>query len=413
MDTLRSPRLRKILVPVLVALGITGAGFGAHKALAAKKPVVSYDTAAVEQGAVAAKVTATGTLSALVTVQVGSQVSGRVKELDADFNSPVKKGQVLAVIDPELFQASLEQQRANAVAASGSLAKAKAQVENTKAAYDRAELLANQGLVSQADVETAKTAYQSALADVQAASGQVAQANASLHQASINLQYTKIVSPVDGTVISRNVDVGQTVAAALQAPTLFTIAQDLKKMQVDTSVSESDVGKLQPGMKATFTVDAFPGETFQGEVREIRNAATTVQNVVTYDAVIDVENADLKLRPGMTANVTFTYAEADDAVLVPNAALRYHPADAAAAPARRAKTADAAKPDEKVVYVLRGGTAVPVTVHTGITDGSATQLVDAELQPGDRVVVDASGAAAQSKRPAGGGNAMRGMGRLL
>ncbi len=191
--------------------------------------------------------TATGTLSALVTVQVGSQVSGRVKELDANFNSTVKKGDVLAVIDPELFQASLEQAQANVAAAAGSLARARAQLVNAKTQYEREQDLAKQGLVAEADVDTAKAAADSAAADVQAGQGQVAQATAGLHQAQINLAYTKIVSPVDGTVISRNVDVGQTVAAALQAPTLFTIAQDLKKMQVDTSVAESDVGKLQPG----------------------------------------------------------------------------------------------------------------------------------------------------------------------
>jgi HlyD family secretion protein len=419
MSPTKSSRIRKLLVPILVVTMLGGAGFGARQALANKKPVVDYQTAAVEQGAVAARVTATGTLSALVTVQVGSQVSGRVKELNANFNSTVKKGDVLAVIDPELFQASLEQAQANVAAASGSLAKARAQLVNMKAQYQRAQDLVKQGLVAEADVDTAKAASESAAADVQAAQGQVAQANAGLHQAQINLQYTKIVSPVDGTVISRNVDVGQTVAAALQAPTLFTIAQDLTAMQVDTSVSESDVGKLSAGMKATFTVDAYPGQKFEGKVREIRNAATTLQNVVTYDAVIDVANGDLRLRPGMTANVTFTYAEADDALLVPNAALRFHPAEAAPAAGKKRAPSGDAPPVEKAVYVLRNGQPARVAIKAGISDGSETQALESTLSPGDKVIIDGGSANANNANTAAkgggapGGNAMRGMGKML
>jgi HlyD family secretion protein len=414
MSPIKISRVRKLLVPVLVAVALGGAGLGARQAFANKKPVADYQTVAVQEGSVAARVTATGTLSALVTVQVGSQVSGRVKELDANFNSTVKKGDVLALIDPELFQASLEQAQANVSAANGTVAKARAQLVNAKAQYERTQELVKQGLVAQADVDTAKAAADSAAADVQASLGQVAQATAGLHQAQINLQYTRIVSPVDGTVISRSVDVGQTVAAALQAPTLFTIAQDLRQMQVDTSVSESDVGKLQAGMKATFTVDAYPGEKFEGKVREIRNAATTLQNVVTYDAVIDVTNQDLKLRPGMTANVTFTYAQADDAVLVPNAALRYHPAESTpTAPVK--KNAEAA-PVEKAVYILRAGQPIEVAITAGITDGTDTQAVGAQLSPGDRVIVDggAAGATSQAnKAQNANSNAMRGMGRML
>ncbi|HEY4117115.1 MAG TPA: efflux RND transporter periplasmic adaptor subunit [Byssovorax sp.] len=401
------PRLRKVLVPLLVALAIGGAGAGAKAALADKTPAVHYQTVAVGRSDVVAKVTATGTVSALVTVQVGTQVSGRVKELDADWNTTVKKGQVLALIDPELFQASVEQARANVAASVGSLAKAKAQVENAQAQFDRATGLSREGLVSQADVDTAKATLRSAQADVAAAQGSVAQAQASAHQAEINLGYTKIVSPVDGTVISRTVDVGQTVAAALQAPTLFTIAQDLKKMQVDTSVAESDVGKLQPGMKATFTVDAFPGERFVGAVREIRNAATTLQNVVTYDAVLDVENPNLELRPGMTANVAFTYAESDGATTVPNAALRFHPA-ADAAPA-----AVGAAPSDKAVYVLRDGAPVRVAIHAGITDGAATEVVGDALAANDRVIVDGAGAAAAPRAQGAPGGGSRGMGKMF
>ncbi|HEY6098021.1 MAG TPA: efflux RND transporter periplasmic adaptor subunit, partial [Anaeromyxobacter sp.] len=262
---------------------------------------LSFETARVDRGRIVAKVTATGTLSALVTVQVGSQVSGRIASLDADFNSPVRKGQVIARIDPQLFQAAVEQARANAVAAQGNLAKAKAQALDAERQLERARTLAERRLVAPADLDTAQAGADAAKASVQAAEGTLAQARAGLNQAEVNLAFTRIVSPTDGVVISRNVDVGQTVAASLQAPTLFVIAEDLGKMQVDTSVAEADVGRLQAGMPASFTVDAFPGEVFRGTVRQVRNAPQTVQNVVTYDAVVDVSNPDLKLKPGMTA----------------------------------------------------------------------------------------------------------------
>ncbi len=268
---------------------------------------------------------------------------------------------------------------------------------------------------------------------MRASEGSVAQAKAALHQAEVNLAYTRILSPTSGVVISRNVDVGQTVAASLQAPTLFVIAEDLSKMQVDTSVAEGDVGRLRDGMKATFTVDAFPDEVFEGRVRQIRNAATTTSNVVTYDAVVDVSNPDLKLRPGMTANVTFIYAEVDDALRVPNAGLRFRPTPSqlavwgggaaggegreqaggakrdggagtalAAEPGKgRAPAADEkAAPDRRTVYVSTPAAVRAVRIRTGITDGSYTQVVEGELSPGEQVVTDAPGG--------GGGRRMTG-----
>ncbi len=289
------------------------------------QPALRYETVTVDQGQVVAKVTATGTLSALVTVQVGSQVSGRIQQIFVDFNSPVKKGQLIAKIDPQLFEAAVEQARANYVAARGNLAKAQAQAVDAERQYRRARALAERQLIAQAEVDTAQTNANAAQAQVKVAEGSVEQARAALHQAEVNLAYTNIISPTNGVVISRNVDVGQTVAASLQAPTLFLIAEDLAKMQVDTSVAEADVGRLWAGMTASFTIDAYPNERFTGRVRQIRNAPQTVQNVVTYDAVIDVDNAELKLRPGMTANVTFVYAERANVMRVPNAALRFRP----------------------------------------------------------------------------------------
>jgi HlyD family secretion protein len=346
-----------------------------------------YETVKVDRGRIVAKVTASGTLSALVTVQVGTQVSGRIQDLYVDFNSPVHKGQVLAKIDPQFFKAAVEQAKANLTAAQGNLAKSKAQAADAHRQYTRSKLLLDEGqLIAQSDVDTAGANMEAADAAVQAMQGEVEQAKAALYQAEVNLGYTTIASSIDGTVISRNVDVGQTVAASLQAPTLFTIAQDLKKMQVDTNVSEADVGKLSAGMRTSFGVDAFPGETFKGTIRQIRNAPQSVQNVVTYDAVIDVDNPDLKLRPGMTANVTFTYAEKDDALKFPNAALRFRP------PAEIASKAPRPERDRRILWVLRDGQPVPVSVRTGLSDGSVTEIAEGDVKEGDALVTEAANA---------------------
>jgi len=414
---------------------------------------LSYETAKVDRGRIIAKVTATGTLSPLVTVQVGSQVSGRILALYVDFNSPVKKGEVIARIDPQFFQAEVQQAKANLSAAQGNLTKSRAQAKDSQLQYERAEALAKQNLVAQADLDTAKATADGAVATVTASEGAVEQARASLNQAQINLAYTTIVSPTDGMVISRNVDVGQTVAASLQAPTLFTIAEDLRKMQVDSSVAEADVGKLSPGMEASFFVDAYPSERFTGKVRQIRNAPQTIQNVVTYDAVLDVSNPDLKLKPGMTANITFITSERDDVLRVPNAALRFRPPPEMLASLSKgdgktggdnasAQTGDArgagggaagggrrgggggergaggfgaggtdgrpTAPDRKTVWVLREGKPVPVRFKAGVSDGSLTEVAEGELSPGDRVITGVSGDSTRSNPAQGaGGGAFR------
>jgi HlyD family secretion protein len=395
---------RRILV-VVAAFAVVAAGVGAWRWRAgSQKPKFQVDTAQLANGRIIAKVTATGTLSAIVTVQVGSQVSGRIAALYADFNSAVKKGQLIAKIDPQLFDAAVAQARANLVAAKGNLAKAKAQAVDARRQSDRSRTLAAQKLIAQADADTSEANADAAQASVEAAAGAVEQAKASLQQAEVNLAYTNIISPTSGIVISRNVDVGQTVAASLQAPTIFVIAEDLAKMQVDTSVAEADVGRLRAGMEATFTVDAYPSETFKGVVRQIRNAPQTVQNVVTYDAVIDVDNPDLRLKPGMTANVTFVYGEKDDVLRVPNAAMRFRPppdllAQSGAAPAggNRAKsgagegTRQPSTPDRRTVWVLREEKPSPVRIRIGISDGSFTEVVEGEIKAGDVVITDAIG----------------------
>ena len=416
------PRRRGALLWIaagLVVLTASAVAYGYRSASA--KHNVTFETAAIDRGRVVAKVTATGTLSAIVTVQVGSQVSGRLQKIMVDYNSPVHKNQLIAKIDPELFQAAFEQAKANLAAAKGNLAKAEAQALDSDRQFKRSQSLAERKLIAQADLDTAQATADAAHAAVDAAKGAVEQAQASLNEAQINLAYTNIYSPTDGVVISRNVDVGQTVAASLQAPTLFVIAEDLRKMQVDTSVAEADIGRLRDGMPATFTVDAYPGETFRGAVRQIRNAPQTVQNVVTYDAVIDIDNVDLKLKPGMTANATFVVAERSDVLRVSNAALRYRPsaevlalaglgAAKDASGSRSGQRAGQAKADPAVaarrIFVLSDGKPRPVSIKTGVTDGTLSEIVEGDLKAGDQVIVDASGtgAAAQPQGlPPGGG----------
>jgi HlyD family secretion protein len=413
---------RRILL-VLAAVAVVAGGIALWRWRAGNgKPSFQFDTAKLERGRIVAKVTATGTLSALVTVQVGSQVSGRIAALYADFNSSVKKGQRIAKIDPQLFQAAADQASANLFAARGNLAKAQVQAADARRQAARQRELATRKLNAQADLDTALANADAADAQVKAAEGVVAQAGAGLRQAEVNLAYTDIVSPTNGTVISRSVDVGQTVAASLQAPTIFVIAEDLSKMQVDTSVAEADVGRLRPGMAASFTVDAYPSEIFRGVVRQIRNAPQTVQNVVTYDAVIDVDNPELKLKPGMTANVTFVYAEKDDVLKVPNAALRFRPPPSllaasgakggsgpgrpgpgpggAASPApgggRSPNPGAGARPgaeaaDRRTIWTLDGEQPQSQRIRVGISDGSQTEVLEGEVKAGDTVITDVSG----------------------
>lgn len=371
-----------------------------------RAPSVRYQTAEVDRGPIAAKVTASGTVSAIVTVQVGSQVSGRIEHWYADFNAPVKAGQLIAAIEPSLFKAAVQQARANYTSAQASREKAIANRLVSERNYARQNALFQESLASRADLEAAQAQADSARADVGAADAVVQQARAALDQAALNLSYTRITSPIDGVVITRAIDIGQTVAASFQAPTLFTIAQDLTKMQVDTNVAEGDVGKVHEGMTATFTVDAFPARTYRGTVRQVRDNAQTVQNVVTYDAVIDVDNTDLSLRPTMTANCTFVYATRDDVLRLPNAALRFKP-DAALVTAMTFGVPDVRLPprdrldlDQRVVW-LQGPapkrTPSAIVARLGISDGMVTEVVAGDLSPGSVVVTEATQAQADAR----------------
>ncbi len=420
--------MKKILALVLlVAAGIGVAAFLKSR----RAPEPKYRTVAVDRGNVTQTVAATGTLSAVITVKVGSVVSGNVAVLHADFNKQVKKGELLAELDPVPFQERVDQAKA-------ALDKADVDVRNNAIALRRQKALWEQQLAAQADLDQAQANYDSAVAAV-------GQAKASLAQAQTDLNNSKIIAPIDGVVVDRQYDVGQPVAASFQAPTIFTIAQDLTKMQVSADVSESDIGMCKVGQPVRFTVDAYPDQTFRGTIGQIRLNATVNQNVVTYPVIIWVDNPDLALRPNMTANIIIDVATVKDVLRVPNGALRFRPEEkeSASAAARRTPTAAAARtpgagssPEERAARMGGGGPAgamqqfdktagaggrtrkagqtvyelgangepKPMEVRTGITDGRYTEVVSGDVKVGDTVIVGLVTAKADSSaaRPPGG-----------
>ncbi len=456
-------RLLGFFIIALVAAAATGVWFYAQ----GRGGTPKYRFAKVEKGPLVATVSATGNLNAVITVQVGSQVSGQIKELHADFNSQVKKGKLIARIDPDIFDAKVNQAKAdleNAQAAVlnqiASVERARADIENARAAlavaqaqtakaqaasldakriFDRNTELFKKDLIAQADRDTSQANYDQAAAQLEssraqekalasqirsseaqlkvveaqlkAAEAQVKLKKAALDQAMVDLDHTFIRAPVDGVVVARNVDVGQTVAASLQAPTLFTIAQDLTQMQVDTNVDEADVGRIQVRQRVTFTVDAFPARSFSGEVVQIRKAPQVVQNVVTYDVVVGVQNSDLKLLPGMTANVRIVVDQKPSVLKVPNAALRFRPqgvqgdtpggsgpvrAGGSAAPAAQARG-----PAGRVWVLGPEGKPQSIGVQLGISDGSFTEVLDGKVTEGQEVIVGSSDRPGQSSPGSG------------
>jgi HlyD family secretion protein len=398
------------LLAAAVAAGAAGFGFWNMGNGAKESP---YVTMPVRKGNISQVVSSTGTLQAVVTVQVGSQVSGTIDKLYADFNTKVKAGQVVAQLNQDKFKAAVDQARANLLAAESNLAKTKVSVVDTQRTLERNRELKRRELTAQAELDTAQTSHDAALAQLDVNKAQAAQAQAALNQAMVDLNNTVIRSPVDGIVISRNVDVGQTVAASLQAPTLFTIANDLSRMEVHTSVDEADIGNIWEGQQVTFTVDAYPSRRFRGKVFQVRNASTVVQNVVTYNAVVRIDNKDLVLKPGMTANVDFLVSRKEDVLLVPNMAVRFKPPEqkdeaqelqredsrrAAPRIGRRRSTGRGQGADPKAVrtvrlYVLKGVRAEPVQVQLGITDGSRTEVRGGDLNENDEVVIGLSSVA--------------------
>jgi len=383
-----------ILSVLVIAVLIAGYVFFTGE----RKLPIRYKTVLVQRGAIVSAVTATGSINPMTTVQVGSQVSGMIESLHADFNSSVKKGQVVARIDPFPYRAKRDQASANLANAKAALIKATVDLSQRKRELDRVQSLLKQQFVSQAEVDTALTAHEGAIATLAVAEAAVKQAAAALESAELDLTYTVIRSPVDGNVISRQVEVGQRLSANFSIPTLFLIAEDLTQMQVDAAVSESDIGGMSIGKEATFTVDAYPGDRFQGRVRQVRNAPVSIQNVVTYDVVIGVENKDLRLKPGMTANVAIIVAQKDDALKVPNAALRFTPPKAERLEATSNRVAATGSPaagsrlnDQgpiKTVWKLdASGDPEAVPIHMGISDGSVTEIMTDGLTETDEVII--------------------------
>jgi HlyD family secretion protein len=437
--------MQRKTVILVSAAAVASVGLGAWAVLR-EQGGIQYRTAAVERGDINVAISSTGNPNAVVTVQVGTQVSGVVLALFADFNTKVTKGELIARIDPAPFQAKVDQAKANLEAARASVAnaqavvqqalaniqsansslaaaqanvvKAEAVAEDAKVKVDRRVIMVQQGADSKEDLETAQTTYKSAVADhkalvaqrhavedsvkvaqaqlnvansqVAASQSQVKQFTAALQSAQLDLDHTSITAPVNGVVVSRNVDVGQTVAASLAAPTLFLIAQDLTKMQVDTNVSEADVGRVRVNQPATFTVDAYPGQVFTGAVTQIRQAPINVQNVITYDAVIGVAIPELKLFPGMTANVKILVNQRLNVLKVPNAALRYHPvSDSSATGGGKGAGRKGAAPARAVWILDANNKQQRIVVTTGESDGAYTEVVQGELKDGDRVIVAA------------------------
>jgi HlyD family secretion protein len=383
--------------------------------VAAEAP--KLNTAEVTRGGIVSTVEATGTMEAVTTVQVGTQVSGTIKTLHADFNSKVKRGQIVAELDSSLFETQVAQEQATVVRLRAEVERARVQAVDAQTKLSRARELSDKELIARSDLDAADSTAQAADAAVKSAQAQLVQQQASLNQAQVNLSHTIIRAPIDGVVIARNVDVGQTVAASMQAPTLFIIARDLTEMRVNASIDESDIGKIQNNQPVRFRVDAYPNETFSGTVSQVRLQPVVEQNVVSYVTVIDVPNPDLKLKPGMTAAVTVETARADDVIKVPNAALRFRP-DASVftalgqeAPTRGqraqgqgtgAQGARGGQPqggrgersatDRGAVWILEQGALTRVPVRVGISDGAQTAVTADDLTPGTRVVTGASSA---------------------
>ena len=409
---------KKLLLTTVAVLLAGGAGF-AYWRIGAGTEEVPFVITPAQRGNITQIVSSTGTLQAGVTVQVGSQVSGTIDKLFADFNSKVKAGQVVAQLNQDKFRAAVDQAKANFIAAQSNLAKAKVSVEDASRTLARTRELRKRELTAQSDLDAAQTVHDAAVAQLEVNKAQVAQAQAAVNQVTVDLNNTVIRSPVDGIVISRNVDVGQTVAASLQAPTLFTIANDLAKMEVHSNVDEADVGNVWEGQDVTFTVDAFPARRFRGKVYQVRNAPVNVQNVVTYNAVARIDNKELLLKPGMTASVQFLVSRQENVLVIPNMAMRFKPPDQkdeaqdllrqersrVAKPVGTRRTSRAAVAGgsgagargnrRATIYVLRENKAQPVAVQLGITDGSRTEVRDG-LNENDLVIIGTSSAAATS-----------------
>ena len=394
----RTHRTAIVVASVALAVGASAAGVVWLAHGRAAKP--AFRTVVVERADITERVTATGTVQPVVTSPVGAQVSGIVWKLHADYNSEVKAGDLLVELDPALFENAVTQATAQLAQAMAGLTSAQATALGARTARDRTRNLQHQALASASDLDASEAVFAQTAGVTRSSAAQIVQARAQLAKTKLDLQHSIIRAPVDGTVISRNIDIGQAVTATLTAPTLFTIARDMRRMQVHAAVDEADIGGVHAGETATFSVDAFRDRTFDALVHEVRNAPQTLSNVVTYDVVLDVDNPSLELRPGMTANVLILIVHKSQVTAVPNEALRFRPT---APPATGAAKAPAAARAGAAIYVPRGDVAVRVPIQVGVTDGVLTEVTGVE--PGSAVIVDVlrdKGAAAAAGGPARG-----------
>lgn len=359
---------KKIIISLLILL-IIALPFVFKK----KEGKAQYLSEPIEKRTITQIVEATGTIEPINTVSIGSQVSGRIEQIFVDFNTQVEKGQQLAQIDTSLFEAQLQQSKANINNAKATLARNEAQLEYDTKTYNRYKNLYDRNLVSKNDLDSAKAAYKSDLAQVASAKAQIMQAQANYATASANMGYTKIVSPVKGIVISKEVEVGQTVAASFQTPTLFMVAEDLTKMRIETSVSEADIGKVKEGQEVEYTLDGYPDSIFKGTVTQVRLSPVTESNVVTYTVVIEVDNQEGKLLPGMTANVSIITSKKEDVLTVPNVALKFTLAD------------NKKKYEQKGIWINKKGKPTRINVETGVSDDTYIEIISDELKEGDMV----------------------------
>ena len=379
---------KRVIIPLAVAILVVGIGFKIQN------NKVHYETTKLERCTITQVVEASGTINPVNIVSVGSTVSGLMKEIYVDYNSEVKKGQLLAQIDPATFQAQVDQNQAQINNAEANLAKLNAEMVYAQKTYNRYKNLYNKNFIARAELDQAESDYLAKKASIGAQKASIAQARANLNTSMTNLGYTKIIAPVDGTIIKRAIDVGQPVAASFQAPELFTIAQDLKKMQIEVNVSEADIGKVKTGQDVEYTLDGYADSTFYGKVTQVRLDSTTTSNVVTYTVIVSVDNEDLKLKPGMTANVSIVTSKSENVMCVPSVALKYSP------------DSTGQKYKEQGIWILDNGEPQRINIQQGASDDSNVEIISNKVKVGDEVIVGSTGG--KGAKPKQTGNKRRG-----
>lgn len=373
---------KRYFIAVIAVIGLSGIGIAHHLI----KNRITYETTPLERCTITQVVEASGTINPVNTVSVGSVVSGLIESIYVDYNSQVKKGQLLAQIDPRNFQASVEQNTAQVQNAEANMAKIQAVTEMSRKTYVRYKNLYKKNFIAKSELDQAESDYLSNKAQIASAAAQISQARANLATAKTNLGYTKIIAPVDGTIIARKIDIGQSVAASFQAPELFTIAQDLTKMQIEVSVSEADIGKVAVGQEVTYTLDGYQDSIFKGKVTQVRISPTTVSNVVTYTVIVEVDNEDLKLIPGMTANVSIITHKSENVLCAPSIALKYNP------------NTDGTRYKNQGIWILSDQKQKRVNIETGASDDTNIEIKSKELHEGDKIITGASNVKKNDKK---------------